>query len=189
MDFVSDRTADGRPLRMLVVVVERTRERLSVNVAKREETSLERRARGVSVADSHQVRPKNTLDDNEIECAANAVLEWLEKIVVTTAYIRPRSRWQNRYVESPEGKLRYETTNGVILQAVVKARVLIKRWRTLNRRSPNSALYYQPSAGKVFTPVLPCAWLRVLQQRLPDRIVTTQIDRPPAGKSWVSARV
>jgi transposase InsO family protein len=34
-DFVADRTADGRPIRMLVIVDEHTRECLSIDVARR----------------------------------------------------------------------------------------------------------------------------------------------------------
>lgn len=101
-DFVQTRTTDGRPLRMLVVVDEYTRECLSIDVARtlNSDDVLERIAwlmatRGV---------PEHIRSDNGPEFTATAVRNWLGKVGVKTLLIEPGSPWENGYVESLNGK-------------------------------------------------------------------------------------
>ena len=105
-DFVSVRTHDGRPLRLLVIVDEHTRECLSIDIARRlnSEDVLERLAwlfvtRGV---------PEHIRSDNGPEFTAEAVRAWLKWVGVRTLFIEPGSPWENGYVESFNGKLRDE---------------------------------------------------------------------------------
>jgi len=105
-DFVMDRTADGRVIRMLTIVDEFTRECLAIDVARKltSEDVLERLSdlfvrRGV---------PDNIRSDNGSEFTAKRVREWLERVGVKTLYIEPGSPWENGYVESFTGKLRDE---------------------------------------------------------------------------------
>ena len=144
-DFVHARTHDGRPLRMLAMVDEYTRECLSIDVARRmtSEDVLERLSwsfvtRGV---------PQFIRSDNGSEFTAHAVRDWLAKVGVNTLFIEPGSPWENGYAESFNGKLRDELLNGEIFYTLLEARVLIERWRQhYNRVRPHSALGYNPPA-------------------------------------------
>jgi putative transposase len=144
-DIVHDRTHDGRPLRMLTIVDEYTRECLAIDVARRmtSEDVLERLTdlfirRGV---------PDHIRSDNGAEFTAKAVRAWLAKVGVRTLFIEPGSPWENGYVESFNGKLRDELLNGEIFYTLREAKVLIERWREhYNRIRPHSALGYLPPA-------------------------------------------
>jgi len=159
-DFVFDRTQDGRPIRMLVIVDEYTRECLAIDVARtlRSEHVLERLfdlfvRRGL---------PDYIRSDNGAEFTATAVREWLAKIGVKTLYIEPGSPWENGYVESFNGKLRDELLNGELFYTLQEAQILIERWRQeYNQIRPHSSLSYRPPApeaveigppiGRIFT--------------------------------------
>lgn len=158
-DFVSARTHDGLPLRLLVIVDEFTRECLSIDIARSltSDDVLERLAwlmatRGV---------PEHVRSDNGPEMTAKVVREWLAKVGVTTLYIEPGSPWENGYVESFNGKLRDELLNGEIFHTVHEAKVLIEQWRRhYNTVRPHSSLGYRPPAPETLG-VLPmgvAAW-------------------------------
>ena len=144
-DFVHDRTYDGRPLRMLTLVDEYTRECLAIDVARRmtSEDVLER----LTDLFIHRGVPDHIRSDNGAEFTANPVREWLAKVGVRTLFIEPGSPWENGYVESFNGKLRDELLNGEIFYTLREARVLIERWREhYNRVRPHSSLGYRPPA-------------------------------------------
>lgn len=144
-DFVQDRTHEGRPLRMLVIVDEFTRECLAIDVARRmtADDVLERLTelfirRGV---------PDCIRSDNGSEFTAQAVREWLARVGVKTLFIEPGSPWENGYVESFNGKLRDELLDREIFCTLLEAKVLIERWRRhYNQLRPHSALGYRPPA-------------------------------------------
>jgi len=144
-DFVKCRTHDGRPLRLLTIVDEYTRECLAIDVGRRlnSEDVLARLAwlfvyRGV---------PEHIRSDNGSEFTANAVRAWLARLGVKTLYIAPGSPWENGYNESFNGKLRDELLNGEIFMSLTEARVLIERWRRhYNGVRPHSSLGYMPPA-------------------------------------------
>lgn len=150
-DFVSARTHDGLPLRILVIVDEYTRECLAIDVERRlsSDDVLERLAwlmatRGV---------PKHIRSDNGSEFTATVVRDWLGKVGVRTLYIEPGSPWENGYVESFNGKLRDELLNGEIFYTVKEAKVLIESWRKhYNTVRPHSALDYRPPAPETIAP-------------------------------------
>jgi transposase InsO family protein len=154
-DFVAARTSDGRPLRLLNLVDEFTRECLSIDVARRlgSDDVLERLAdlfvrRGV---------PSYLRSDNGSEFTATAVREWLGRVGVRTLYIEPGSPWENGYVESFNGKLRDELLDAEVFDTVLEAKVLIERWRVrYNTVRPHSSLGYRPPAPEaVLPPPLP----------------------------------
>ena len=105
-DFVLDRTADGRPLRMLTVVDEHTRECLAIEVGRR----LSSQDVLAVLADLCVRRgpPAYIRSDNGPEFAARAVRQWLARIDVQTLFIEPGSPWENGYIESFNGRLRDE---------------------------------------------------------------------------------
>ena len=160
-DFVMDRTSDGRPIRMLTIVDEHTRECLAIDVAKKltSEDVLERLSdlflrRGV---------PEHIRSDNGSEFTARCVREWLGRVGVKTLYIEPGSPWENGYVESFNGKLRDELLKRESFDTLLEAKVLIERWRqTYNTVRPHSALGYRPPAPEARQP---CAAASATPQR------------------------
>ena len=156
-DFVQDRTKEGRPLRMLTIVDEYTRECLSIDVARKldHEDVLERLAylfvtRGV---------PEHLRSDNGSEFTAQAVRDWLARVGVKTLYIEPGSPWENGYIESFNGKLRDELLNREVFETLLEAKVLIESWRMeYNTVRPHSSLGYRPPAPEVIiVPSLPAS--------------------------------
>jgi putative transposase len=144
-----DRTSNGRPLRILVIIDEYTRECLSMYVSRRirSEDVLEQLyelfpTRGL---------PEHIRSDNGAEFTANAVRNWLEDLGVTTLFIEPGSPWENGYVESFIGKLRDDLLNGEVLDTLAEAKVLVEGWRReYNRFRPHSSLGYRPPAPDAY---------------------------------------
>jgi len=144
-DMAMERTSDGRPLRILAVIDEYTRECLSLHVA--------RRIRSGDVLDQiyelflQRGLPEYIRSDNGPEFAANAVRKWLNRLDVTTLFIESGSPWENGYVESFIGKMRDELLNGEVLDTLDEAKVLVEAWRkAYNRIRPHSSLGYRPPA-------------------------------------------
>jgi len=159
-DFVQDRTADGRRIRMLTIVDEFTRECLAIDVARglRSDDVLEQlvwlmATRGV---------PDHIRSDNGAEFTAKAVRKWLKNVGVRTLFIEPGSPWENGYIESFNGKLRDELLARERFDTLKEAKVLIERWRVhYNTVRPHSSLGYRPPAPQtwaaepVFAPLSP----------------------------------
>jgi len=121
-DFVVDRTHDGKRLRRLTVIDEFTRECLAIDVARSltSEEVLER----LSERFIHRGTPDFIRSDNGPEFAAKRVRNWREKVDVKTLFIEPGSPWENRSIESFNGKLRDELLNTEIFDTLLEARVL-----------------------------------------------------------------
>jgi transposase InsO family protein len=153
-DFVQIRTSNGRPVRLLTVIDEFTRECLAIDVARhlRSGDVLER------LADLfvHRGTPDYIRSDNGSEFTAKSVRNWLARVGVKTLYIEPGSPWENGYIESFNGKLRDELLNGEIFDTLLEAQVLIKRWRMdYNTKRPHSSLGYRPPAPEAIEPPPP----------------------------------
>jgi putative transposase len=153
-DFVADRTSDGRPLKMLTVVDEYTRECLAIDV--------ERRADSMSVLERlaalflERGAPDHLRSDNGSEFTARVVRNWLNRVGVKTLFIEPGSPWENGYIESFNGKMRDEFLSPELLDTLLEARVLTARWRRhYNAERPHSALGYRPPAPEAYA-----AWPR-----------------------------
>lgn len=87
--------------------------------------------------------------------------EWLERVGVKSLYIEPASPWANGYIESFNGKLRYELPNLEIFDTVLEARVLCERWRRhYNAVRPHSSLGYRPPAPETVLPWPSGVWSR-----------------------------
>jgi transposase InsO family protein len=156
-DFMAARTHDGRPIKILTVIDEYTRECLAIVVARSiksddvlhclTELFVERGA------------PEHIRSDNGPEFTAKAVREWLGRIGVKTLYIEPGSPWENGYNESFNGKLRDELLNGEIFYTLREAQVMVERWRQIyNTFRPHSSLNYRPPAPEAIQ--TPDPWLR-----------------------------
>ena len=71
----------------------------------------------------------------------------MNRLGVKTLFIEPGSPWENRYVESFNGKLRDELLNRGIFTTLSEASILIEQWRReYNQVRPHSSLGYQPPA-------------------------------------------
>ena len=97
-DFVADRTHDGRPIRMLNILDEYTRECLSIDVERcmNHKMVIDRLAELFV----HRGTPEYIRSDNGSEFVAEPLRDWLGKLKVNTTYIEPGSPWENGYVES-----------------------------------------------------------------------------------------
>jgi len=144
-DFVADRTVDGRPLKMLTILDEYTRECLAIDVRRRMGSIhvLER------LADLFVERgaPAYIRSDNGSEFTAELIRSWLGRLEVGTLFIEPGSPWENGYNESFNGKFRDEFLNGELFYTLAEAKILIERWRReYNEFRPHSSLGYRPPA-------------------------------------------
>ena len=150
-DFVATRTEDGRPIRMLTVIDEFSRECLAIKVARRLKSQDVLEQLGHLFI--YRGLPGFIRSDNGPEFTAKAVRSWLERLNVQTLFIEPGSPWENGYNESFNGKLRDELLNGEIFTTLLEAQVLIDRWRKeYNQFRPHSALGYRPPAPESFLP-------------------------------------
>ena len=150
-DFVADRTHDGRPLRMLTVIDEYTRECLAIEVQR----SLNSQDVLDVLRDLFVQRgtPAYIRSDNGSEFTAHAVREWLQRVAVNTLFIEPGSPWENGYNESFNGKLRDELLAREIFYTLMEAQVLVARWRReYNQIRPHSSLGYRPPAPETVEP-------------------------------------
>ena len=150
-DFVADRTHDGRPLKMLTVLDEYSRECLAIVVARR------LRANDVLQTLSELFvkhgPPANLRSDNGPEFTAKVVREWLERVEVKTLYIEPGSPWENGYNESFNGTLGEEVLKREIFYSLEEAKVLTEQWRReYNTIRPHSSLRYRPPAPEALRP-------------------------------------
>jgi transposase InsO family protein len=150
-DFMADRTADGRALRILAILDEYTRECLCILVERHissqdvitELTDLFLR-KGI---------PEHIRSDNGPEFTAKAVRDWLARLGIKTLFIEPGSPWENGYVESFNGKLRDELLNREVFDTLLEAKALVEDWRKeYNHVRPHSSLGYRPPAPQTVLP-------------------------------------
>ena len=150
-DFVADRTHDGRPLRILTLIDEYSRECLTLEVRRKFKASDV-----IEVLAEQFLKkglPGHIRSDNGPEFTARAVRQWLEKFNVQNLFIEPGSPWENGYNESFNGKLRDELLNGEIFTSLKEAQILTERWRReYNEFRPHSALNYKPPAPSAILP-------------------------------------
>ena len=150
-DFVADRTQDGRPLKILTIVEESSRECLAIVVA-RWLRSMEVLETLAQLFVTHGV-PAHRRSDNGPEFTPELIRLWLEALQVQTLFIEPGSPWENGYVESFNGKLRDELLDREIFYTLTEAQILIERWRLqYNTVRPHSALGYRPPAPEAIMP-------------------------------------
>ena len=139
MDFVFDRSADGRPIKCLTIVDDATHEAVAI-VPERAIGGLAltrildrlRATRGL---------PQVIRTDNGSEFCSRAMLTWAQANGVTLRLIEPGKPNQNAYVESFNGRLRDECLNEHWFVDLSHARRLIEAWRCeYNDERPKKAL-------------------------------------------------
>ncbi len=145
-DFVFDACANGQKLKCLTVVDEWTREALCIEVAPsiRARHVLDVLSKLVSVRGA----PRYLRSDNGPEFVSLAVLGWLQREGIETAFIAPGKLWENGTNESFNGRFRDECLNMEYFRNRAEARTVIEDWRVhYNQERPHSSIdYMTPSA-------------------------------------------
>lgn len=152
-DFALVRTHDGRPVRILAVIDEYTRECLALEVNRRLTSHDVLHCLGNLFV--QRGLPAYIRSDNGPEFTARAVRNWLTRLGIQTLFIEPGSPWENGYVESFIGKMRDELLDREIFYTLDEARVLIDDWRRhYNTKRPHSSLGYRPPAPEAIKPLI-----------------------------------
>ena len=156
-DFTVTRTHDGRPVKMLTVLDEYTRECLAIVV----ERTLKSDDVLHTLAElfARHGAPEHLRSDNGPEFTAKLVRRWLRRVGERTLFIAPGSPWENGYNESFNGKLKDELIHGEIFYSLREVQVLVEQWRReYNTVRPHSSLGYRPPAPQAIRPAP--KWLR-----------------------------
>jgi len=149
VDFIFDRTTNGRALKILVVIDEYTRECLALEAGRRftSDDFVELVMRLLSTRGA----PLFIRSDNGPEFISGRVRRFLKMIDVGTSYIEPGSPWQNGYVESFNSRFRDECLACEEFSTVQEAQAVIQQWRHgYNHRRPHSSLGGQTPADFAF---------------------------------------
>jgi putative transposase len=150
-DFVSERTHDGRPLKVLTLIDEYSRECLALLV-ERNITSDDVLYCLADLFIRYGI-PEHIRSDNGPEFTAKVVRQWLGHIGVKTLFIEPGSPWENGYNESFNGKLRDEVLNREVFFTLKEAKIVIEKWRQeYNTVRPHSSLNGLPPAPQAILP-------------------------------------
>ena len=150
-DFVADRTDDGRPLKMLTVLDEYSRECLAILVARRLQADDVLEA--LTELFVRHGPPAHIRSDNGPEFTATVVRGWLKQLGVRTLFITPASPWENGYNESFNATLGEELLKRETFYSLEEAKVLIEQWRReYNTIRPHSSLGYRPPAPEAIQP-------------------------------------
>jgi len=155
-DFVWSRTHDGRPVKMITVIDEFSRECLAIRAARkmRSDHVLELFTELFTLKGV----PEHIRSDNGPEMTTVSVRRWFEKVGAQTLFIEPGSPWENGYCESFNGKLRDELLNREIFYSLKEAQILVEMWRReYNMLRPHSSLGYRPPAPEAVMPRLQMA--------------------------------
>lgn len=146
LDFLKDRTRDGRPLRFLSVVDEHTRRCLALQVARRFTAAdvvgvLQRLIGEYGV-------PTNLRSDNGPEFVATTVEAWAARQQIRLVRSTPASPWENPFIESFHGRLRDECVEREDFGSLVEAQIVAETYRVwYNEVRMHSALHYQTPAA------------------------------------------
>lgn len=141
-DFVFDRDAAGRRLKLLTLMDEFTREGLAIRVGRSFKATQVKEVLA-EVGAKHGF-PQFMRSDNGSEFIAGIIKEFLAENNIKAAYIEPGSPWQNGKGESFNGKFRDECLRMEIFGNWREAAVVAEKWRKFyNTERPHSSLGYQ----------------------------------------------
>lgn len=139
MDFVFDRSADGRVIKCLTIVDDATHEAVAV-VPERAIGGLTLTRVLARLAGARGL-PQVIRTDNGKEFCGRAMLTWAHARHVTLRLIEPGKPNQNAYIESFNGRLRDECLNEHWFLNLTHAQTLIETWRReYNEERPKKAL-------------------------------------------------
>nr|WP_233231572.1 IS3 family transposase [Tichowtungia aerotolerans] len=139
MDFVMDRTEDGRHFRILTVVDNFSRECLAL-YADRSITG-EKVASCLNGVANQRGYPKSIRVDNGSEFYSRSMDAWTYHHEVAMEFIRPGKPTENGYIESFNGKLRDECLNVELFFGVDDAHDKLAAWKKdYNEQRPHKSL-------------------------------------------------
>jgi len=126
VDFQFDATTDGRPLKIVSIVDEHTRECLGGLVERSitADTLIDQ----LDVIAAGRGYPTVLRCDNGPELACAAMADWAGERV-GLAFIPPGEPWKNGYIESFNGRVRDECLNINLFWSLTQARVIISDWK------------------------------------------------------------
>lgn len=139
MDFVFDRTADGRAIKCLTIVDDATHEAIAI--------ATERAINGkglTRILDRLSLTyglPQAIRTDNGKEFCGKDMLIWAHARGIRLFLIQPGKPNQNAYIESFNGRFRDECLNENWFLTLPQAQVVIEQWRReYNEERPKRAL-------------------------------------------------
>lgn len=139
MDFVFDRVASGRVIKMLVIVDDATHE--AVAIIPEHSIGGDHLVRLLDQVCAVRGRPAVIRTDNGKEFTGKAMLTWAYRNKVALRLIEPGKPNQNAYVESFNGRLRDECLNEHWFTSLLHARTIIAGWvREYNEERPKPGL-------------------------------------------------
>lgn len=139
-DFVSDKLADGRSIRVLTVVDQFTRECVWLEADRSMNGPKVVAALTQAIAE-RGARPRSLTLDNGSEFAGRAMELWAQQSGVQLCFIRPGRPVENGFIESFNGRLRDECLNVEWFPSLTDARQKLALWRQhFNQQRPHSAL-------------------------------------------------
>lgn len=139
MDFVFDRTAEGRVVKNLTVVDDATQESVAIEVERAiGGQSLTRILDRIAL---NRPLPQAIRTDNGKEFCSEAMLTWAHTRGVKLFLIEPGKPNQNAYIESFNGRFRDECLNEHWFTSLSHAKVVIEAWRReYNEERPKKSL-------------------------------------------------
>ncbi len=141
-DFVFDRDAAGRRLKLLTLMDEFTREGLAIRVGRSFKAAQVKEV--LWEVGAKRGFPQFLRSDNGSEFIAGIIKEFLAENNIKAAYIEPGSPWQNGKGESFNGKFRDECLRMEIFGNWREAAAVAEQWRKFyNSERPHSSLGYQ----------------------------------------------
>ena len=139
MDFVFDRTADGRSVKSLTVVDDATHE--SVTIEPERAIGGQLLVRILERLAVTRGLPQAIRTDNGKEFCSRAMLTWAHERGVKLFLIEPGKPNQNAYIESFNGRFRDECLNEHWFTSLQHAKEVIESWRReYNEERPKKSL-------------------------------------------------
>lgn len=139
MDFVFDRTAEGRVIKCLTVVDDATHE--AVAVVPERAIGGHALTRILDRVAGKRGLPQAIRTDNGKEFCGKAMLTWAHACGVRLFLIEPGKPNQNAYIESFNGRLRDECLNEHWFVSLAHAKAVIESWRReYNEERPKKSL-------------------------------------------------
>jgi transposase InsO family protein len=139
MDFVFDRTAEGRSIKNLTVVDDATHE--AVAIVPERALGGNQLVRILEQLAGTRGLPKAIRTDNGKEFCSRAMLTWAHTRGVQLFLIEPGKPNQNAYIESFNGRFRDECLNEHWFTSLQHARVVVETWRKeYNEERPKRSL-------------------------------------------------
>ena len=139
MDFVYDRTAEGRSIKNLTVVDDATHE--AVAIVPERAMGGNQLTRILDQLATTRGLPKAIRTDNGKEFCGRAMLNWAHARGVQLFLIEPGKPNQNAYIESFNGRFRDECLNEHWFTSLAHARVIVEAWRReYNEERPKKSL-------------------------------------------------